>query len=323
MRKIYIVSPTKVATGGTELLQQLCQSLIRFNEQCYMYYTDELAGSPVEKKFAAYNNPVAKEIEDTPENILVLPETAVDWYYKFKNIKIYFWWLSVDNYYASGRKPRDLLHNVVYKIKDLRNVSAFKKSAHLIQSEYAREYLTQEKGVDPSRIQVLSDYLNRTYLEKAQVRTNTERNNVILYNPKKGLEFTKRLMEVITEYTWVPLQNLTNDEMRDLMMHSKVYVDFGNHPGKDRIPREAAICGCCIITGKRGAAANAIDVPIKHEYKFADSDSEITKIHHTVKLCMEHFENRQNDFSDYIQMINNEEEKFYQDIRRIFEISDT
>jgi len=42
----------------------------------------------------------------------------------------------------------------------------------------------------------------------------------------------------------------------------KLYVDFGKHPGKDRMPREAAVHGCCIITGRRGAAGNPFDIPI-------------------------------------------------------------
>lgn len=56
---------------------------------------------------------------------------------------------------------------------------------------------------------------------------------------------------------WVPLIGMTTEEMRSCMSKSKVYIDFGNHPGKDRIPREAAISGCIVITGKRGAAAFA------------------------------------------------------------------
>ena len=40
---------------------------------------------------------------------------------------------------------------------------------------------------------------------------------------------------------WVPLIGMTTEEMRSCMSKSKVYIDFGNHPGKDRIPREAAI----------------------------------------------------------------------------------
>ena len=33
-------------------------------------------------------------------------------------------------------------------------------------------------------------------------------------------------------------------------MHPKLYIDFGGFPGKDRLPREAVMHDCCIITGK-------------------------------------------------------------------------
>jgi hypothetical protein len=38
------------------------------------------------------------------------------------------------------------------------------------------------------------------------------------------------------------------------------------------MPREAAMHGCCLITGKLGSAGNTIDLPIPPHYKF-DSNS--------------------------------------------------
>ena len=79
-----------------------------------------------------------------------------------------------------------------------------------------------------------------------------KRNN-ILYNPAKGLSdlmlFKQKLQQITTDYTFIPIQNMSHTQIRNIMLQSKIYIDFGNHPGKDRIPREAAMCGCCIITG--------------------------------------------------------------------------
>lgn len=73
-----------------------------------------------------------------------------------------------------------------------------------------------------------------------------------------------------------------DDDGRDAfcMSKSKVYIDFGNHPGKDRIPREAAISGCIVITGKRGAAAFAEDVCIPETYKFDESCAKKKILYH-------------------------------------------
>jgi len=41
--------------------------------------------------------------------------------------------------------------------------------------------------------------------------------------------------------------------------YKQVYIDFGHHPGQDRLPREAVQCGCVVITGKRGSG-NQINI---------------------------------------------------------------
>lgn len=58
-------------------------------------------------------------------------------------------------------------------------------------------------------------------------------------------------MKKARELNFKPIINMTRDEVIRELQRAKVYIDFGNHPGKDRIPREAAILGCCAIVGKR------------------------------------------------------------------------
>ncbi len=317
--KIYIISPADVATGGTELLQQLCQELNKNRKDVFMFYTEQYYGSEVEKRYIGYGNPICTEIEDDEENIIVVPETRVNEARKYRKSKIYFWWLSVDNYFGSRKRKNDIPHTIVYWIRDFCNRNLFNKSVHLVQSEYARIFLINDKGINSDNIQFLSDYLNRTYLDRVVSNTHEVRKNQILYNPKKGFEFTKLLMDEITEYQWIPLQNLTPDGMLDLMLHSKIYVDFGNHPGKDRIPRESVIAGCCVITGKRGSAGNKIDIPIKDIYKFEDKVENLTEIHELITACMKNFNARTEDFNEYRQSILEEEDIFKNCVARIFD----
>ena len=49
----------------------------------------------------------------------------------------------------------------------------------------------------------------------------------------------------------------------------QVYIDFGHHPGQDRLPREAAACGCLVVTGTRGSAGFHADVPLPPALKLA------------------------------------------------------
>ncbi|MCX7738527.1 MAG: hypothetical protein N2Z80_03840 [Hydrogenothermaceae bacterium] len=66
--------------------------------------------------------------------------------------------------------------------------------------------------------------------------------------------------------------------MIDILKKAKVYIDFGNHTGKDRIPREAAMLECCVITGRRGIAKYREDVPIPENYKIEDKVENIPLI---------------------------------------------
>ena len=316
---IYIVSPISVVTGGTELLQQLCYYINKLGGCAKIVYPEDYKNSKVYEVFMErYHNPISTEIVDKEDNCLVVPETRIEILSEYKQIRKYVWWLSVDNYYGAFKRKDDFSHRFVYKIKDWRNSKEYTKCNHLVQSEYARLFLINDKKIDDYRISYLSDYLNSTYLEEAINNTNTVRKNNVLYNPKKGYEFTKKIMESLPDVNWVPLQGYTPVEMRELMQISKVYIDFGNHPGKDRIPREAAICGCCIITGIRGSAGNEIDVPISSEFKFADNPSNISLINKKILACIDNYNEEVAKFANYKKKILLEEQSFVEDIKRVF-----
>lgn len=315
MSKIIIVSSTKNATGGTELLQQLCYKLRFIGQDAYMYYIGNFDKSPLKEKFSFYKNPVIEKLEDEKGNVIVIPETMTEYLRMVHHADCYLWWLSVDNYFGALKHTSDLLHKIFYRVKDFRNSFVFSKCGHLVQSEYAMLYL---KGRNITNVQYLSDYLNESYLQKASENVYEERKNVILFNPKKGYEFTKKLIQEVSEYKWIPLENLSVDQMIDVMHSSKLYVDFGNHPGKDRIPREAAICGCCVITGKRGAASNDQDIMIGSEYKFEDSDDNIVKIHEKISSIMSDYKLHISRFQNYRERIKNEENIFDSDVKKIF-----
>jgi hypothetical protein len=61
------------------------------------------------------------------------------------------------------------------------------------------------------------------------------------------------------------------------------YIDFGPHPGMDRLPREATLARCVVITNREGAANFEEDVPLPSEFKFAQFD--VDKIYSLIKEC--------------------------------------
>jgi hypothetical protein len=162
----------------------------------------------------------------------------------------------------------------------------------------------------------LSGYLNEDFLKTQTDLSKKE--NIVAYNPKKGFSFTQKIISSAKDIKFVPLINMSREEVIKTLQRAKVYIDFGNHPGKDRLPREAAILGCCVITGKRGSAAFFEDVPIPDEYKFEDKEENIPKIIKKIKDCFENFEKRYKDFEYYRQVIKNEPQKFIEDLKKIF-----
>jgi hypothetical protein len=89
-----------------------------------------------------------------------------------------------------------------------------------------------------------------------------------------------------------------------------VYIDCGHHPGKDRMPREAAAAGCCIITSRSGAAGNELDTPIDDCYKFELLASSIEPIGRLIEGILLHYDDRSLDFARYRDVIENQEAVF-------------
>lgn len=313
MTKIYIACPAAVATGGPELLHQLCFKLNEFGFKAEMYYYREFENDPVHDRFKKYNNPYVLECENNYDNIIIVPEVDIDLLNNYKKCKKIIWWLSVDNYLNKVKGKR-------YKIKHLFGLRGIKiddpNILHFVQSEYAKQFLISS-DININKIYYLSDYLSDVFIQQAEEKVEKVF-DYVLYNPKKGIEFTKKIMDKSPHFKWIPLENLTPMEMSQLMKKSKVYIDFGNHPGKDRIPREAAISGCCIITGMKGSAKFEKDVPISNEYKYDDNEENIDLIIEKIEFLLTNYNEEVKKFENYRKFIREEEMKFEDDINYIF-----
>ncbi|NGY37419.1 hypothetical protein FQU23_007805 [Flavobacterium sp. XN-5] len=341
-RKIYIYCISNVVTGGTELLHQLCDVLNNKGFDAYMvYYPD--ADSPTPVSYKNYNLQLRKEIDDIPNNFLIMPEALIDLGINFKSIKKINWWLSIDNFFELSLLNLSpiiylkLWPKLFFKVLGVKFKYFFKilKSArtgylsynylfsdedlNLVQSMYAYDFLKKNKF---KNIYFLSDYLNTNFSNQ---KTNN-RENIILYNPKKGLEFTKILINKFKNFRWVPIENMTYIEVSLLMQNSKLYVDFGNHPGKDRLPREAVLSGMCIITGMQGSAFYFEDVSIDSQYKFDELNFDFDRFEKIVMNVFDSYEEEYSNFLEYLQLIKNSRLKFesqVDDLIKILKLDDS
>ena len=276
---IYILCPPNFFTGGPLGLHQLCKELNDAAVQSFIYYPRNLMNRnkfPVHENYVHFDNPFVRTVPDDPENVLIVPEIFTEHFYGFKNIKKVVWWLSVNNYFVYndafnksflGRFKRFVGRSPL-------SIEKFNESVHmnLGQSEYSMNFAAKASLNNPV---LLNDFIPRSFFQNV---TSNIKENVVLYNPKKGVDFTNKLIARNSDIKFIPIINLKPHEVVDLLKRSKLYIDFGEHPGRDRFPREAAVLGNVIITGKDGSAGNEVDINIQDEYKFDKNDTNLALI---------------------------------------------
>lgn len=310
---IYIESIKGLATGGTEVLHQLFRSLRKRTPNVRMHYRGDWPGEEVPERFKEYEVERVDAVHDAPENLVVIPETAPELITQYRSVRKVLWWLSVDNFLFIRRRQREVSPLSVKRfLSRFRKDPVFTDSSviHLAQSDYASDFL-RKNGITDSI--PLSDYLNDAFLQiKADPEGpwQEEREDVVLYNPAKGADFTRQIMAAARDIRYEPLQGLTPEQMIQKMRRSKVYIDFGPHPGKDRIPREAAWLGCVVITGRRGAAAFAQDVPIPETSRIDDERRNIPQIVGRIREAFSGYPVVTREYDHYRRMIAQEKERF-------------
>jgi hypothetical protein len=120
---------------------------------------------------------------------------------------------------------------------------------------------------------LLGDYIDSAFFPDVNT-PSPPRRTCVAFNPKKGSEYTAKLRLALPEVEFVALENLSRAQMIECLRTTQVYVDFGAHPGKDRIPREAALCGCVVVVARRGSASFWEDVPLDERYKLDVSNDD-------------------------------------------------
>lgn len=316
---VIVGTPMNTVSGGPELAHQLCYILNKNGITSYMYYYDEsgdIQDVEVPDVYRKYGTKhIADEaLLDQESTVFVIPETAVPLCARYPICKKYLWWMSVDNYLTAYVGEVPVSANGDFDPLKLCDVPGL---LHLVQSDYARDFVEKKMHVSAINIMYLSDYLNEEFLNGIQIAAAFKQ-NFIAYNPKKGYDVLKPIIEASPQFKWFPIINMTPTDVGNLLRLAKVYVDFGGHPGKDRIPREAAISGCCVITNKKGSAAYDKDVPIPEKYKFEDVPASQEEIIALIQNILDDYEGHRKDYEAYCEMIRGEKNQFEQDALAIF-----
>lgn len=332
MLKIFVLCPYNSVTGGPDALHQLVYYLNRNGYNANIVYSDiHSYKHSIPEPYRVYINDylLIKDIQDTKEAAMIIPETLTCFLDQFKNVRKYVWWLSVDNFKKK--------HNIRYYFKKLLNFKPYKlftlinkiKSnkvnlndhddlINLYASYYAKEFL--EKKYPNFKAYKLIEPISLFFLNQGMYLENINRKNEVLYNPKKNYEFTLQLIKYgeANGLKFKPLIGYNQQELLELYRHSKIYIDFGNFPGAERIPKEAVYNGCLILTGLNGASANQRDVPISNEYKIASNKENIAIIVDKIKSMIADYDKLVNAFEKYRQVVDELENEFVNCLNKIF-----
>jgi hypothetical protein len=341
--KIYVLIPPSIESGGPEFLHQLLHYLrYKLNLNAFLYSKDKEGRQHIPRQYLNYNNLIADEIEDDDINVLISPEPGelLEIMNKFIKIRKIIWWLSLDNYfydkYLREHKIISSLLRGINKISQSLFSQSFFEITEFARKEYHDYRIKNDQLVSQATINIcsarhieqsllkyelinvvyISELLNEEYLKIAWNAKSKQ--NIIVFNPKKGLKFTRKLVNKASDFKFVPIINLSKEEVANLLKKAKVYIDFGNHPGRDRLPREAAILGCCVITNKRGGARLYDDLAISDEYKFDETDNSIIEIIKTINDCIINYEIRIKDFEIYRKNILDEPKRFLIGLNEVF-----
>ena len=326
-KKILIICPGG-ATGsaGPEALHQLAANLNRLQQLAVMVYHPFNKSFVVPAPYAKYQVPV-EPFQDEAGTLIVYPEIFTALALKPKQAKTAIWWMSVNNFtcirYANPL--RDKIRYWKNKLKGripLQGINALKQLSHFAQSHYATEFLAKNGITSYPLSDPIPVYTDAEYLASLASRLeNTYRENIICYNPNKGAKITEQLIKAYPAWSFKPLQGLNREQLATAFLTAKIYIDFGHHPGKDRLPREAAIHGCCVITGVYGSAANSIDIPIPDRFKLdVKKENFLTTFGKIAAEILDNFDTCSQELKMYRNIISLEPENFNSQIIKAFSL---
>lgn len=281
------VCPAHVTTGGTESIHNLVHT---FNQvdgvNAKIWYWQIRGGDPQPDEYKRYGCEYITELPHDYHGVLIMPEIWANSVLDYDCIRAINW-LGIDAYAGHTSKDR----RGMFLLDD--NI------IHLPQSAYADDFLRKLGAKHIFRnVDVLNDDFFKTYEEKPRYDT-------VLYNPAKATPFTYKLIDEAMNQgiRFEPIQGLTRTELINKLRQTKLYIDFGDFPGRERIPREAVMCGCCIIIGAVGSGRFYDDFTLYDRYAFDRKEAHIFAIVREIKRVLAEYDEAQKDFEMFRAII--------------------
>jgi hypothetical protein len=327
-REVILLCPGFAKSGGAEAIHQLAHMINKqggnariayHGKTCRTEISDGIlrcdsASSELPEFFARYEPRVLKEVALGPDILLVYSEILWDEALKRTNLngaRSAIWWLSVDNACTEDLRILDDTYR--------RKLLADPLLTHFYQSEYAYAFL---KRADTPVYYPLSDYTDPAFVARAATSISIPRANDVCYFPLKagaqGESFFAHSNKLRNTITKVAIRDMTKTQVADALFKACIYIDFGPHPGKDRIPREAAVAGAIILLRAAGAAKFYGDHPLPPSHIFTDEQFASGHLYRLVDEILDNPEPHLAAQSHYRHAVTMEHEIFSQQVRSFF-----
>ena len=325
---IYVLYPKGVRTGGPEALHQLVDMLRKLGQSAFLV---PCSGEDKERvsDYENYDAPEAPHAIDSPLNAVVAPETYANKLNTFRLATKYCWWLSIDNspLFESERLlgrlvpdgPRSIMrilkHSTLSSVRHSFQLGNRKDWRHLTQSSYAWAFISSRFDTNPS---LLSDYTRLDEFADVPLGLGS-RGRSVAYNPAKGREMLEGVIAAAPkDIEWRPIQGYSRSEVIQLLQSTSVYLDMGHHPGKDRMPREAALAGALSLVVRRGAGAYYSDIPIPWEHKILLGRDAVTTAVDRIETVLKEVPAELEKQAVYVRRIRGEKVQFQREVADIF-----
>lgn len=318
--KYYILCIANLRSGGPEALHQLRYYMEQVGLDAYLVYYDTKEGiDPMPEPYGVYGikRKTMAEVVDEKHNIVISAESSTIVLNRFKHLKKYIWWLSV-NWFDYKPLTTSLILKHYYKKllgknSDISSYCNFSLDScmQVCGSKYAYEYVTK-LGLKAS---YMVEPISKVFLE-ADNNSDYVRNDVVLYNPAKPSDIMTKLLDQ-NRFKFKPLTQMTTTELIEAYKHAKLYIDFGHFGGPERMPKEAVYFGCCILVGNRNAAVNGFDVAIPDEYKITDYNN-LQLVGDKIEYLLDNYVQCIANFEPFKSKISLLEQNFKMQINNIF-----
>ncbi|OZG65390.1 UDP-galactopyranose mutase [Bifidobacterium hapali] len=321
-------------SGGGEALYQLAVDLKKFGYNIKIAYKGVKPFNPP-RKFNKYLKELdvvlADDVKNKDDSFIIVPESDTESLFDFPLYDKYIWWLSFNYYdglfFSDPHRPTKLKFIktfIKYILYIKKKLLAFAKYGHtcfpikdvhnISGSYYISKMLASKMHVEFKELihSIGKDFLNYGVYDGKGL---DKRQDIVLYNPAKPSDLMAILLRR-GNFHYIPVRNLSFQQMIDLFRKSKLYLDFGFFPGPERLPKETVFNGANVLVARRNAALTK-DVLIPEKYKI-EIDSDPQEVEGIIKEMLNNYDKDYKDFNEFRMYILNMEQNYYKQLEQIF-----